>query len=67
MIARIWVWFNPPMAPVSAPVIEIKSVSREFIGWRICERIIIGAIFWRVDKIKHIDQDKEFITVGSQK
>lgn len=67
MIARIWVWFNPPIPPVIAPIDAIIIVIVEVIGWRIWVKIRIGAVFWIVAKIKHIGHDKEFIIAGNQK
>lgn len=65
IIFRILVWLNPIIPLISILIIIINVKNN---GWLIFNiRIIIGAIFCHVNKIRQVSQDKPSITSTNQK
>lgn len=61
---RIEVWFNPPIAPINVENKTIKNNKKKSIE---NDKIIKGAIFCHVMRIKLLIHDIPSITFGNQK
>lgn len=66
IIDFIFVWFIPSKDPIIALMEQINTVNDEYID-SMNVKILIGAIFCHVDKMKHEVHEIDVITDGNQK
>ena len=66
MMTLMWVWFNPAIPPIIAPVTPRNATGRSVV---LIRRVIIirGRIFCQVVRVMQIGQVEFIITWGNQK